>query len=61
MKNKINYTKEGLSVLAEAENYHYWFITRKEFITNNILKYLPPKLMLLHTDQINSQEKAPHY
>jgi 2-polyprenyl-3-methyl-5-hydroxy-6-metoxy-1,4-benzoquinol methylase len=40
-KNKINYTKEGHSILAEAEKSHFWFITRKELITNNILKYLP--------------------
>ena len=40
-KNKINYTEQGHSILSEAEKSHFWFITRKEFITNHIVKYLP--------------------
>jgi SAM-dependent methyltransferase len=40
--HKINYTPKGHIILAEAEKTHFWFVTRKEYITTNIQKY-PPK------------------
>jgi 2-polyprenyl-3-methyl-5-hydroxy-6-metoxy-1,4-benzoquinol methylase len=41
LEDHRDYNANGLDNLYKAENNHFWFITRKEFILQNFKKYIP--------------------